>query len=607
MTHEPNTGAVVLLAGTAAVCLAVALDGLARKGGLNGMRVALTLVSTSAAVASICLLCAAQESQAAQAIRWHVAQRAALGGLGAGAFGAAASIMRWRPTRAFWMGLGCAVALMVLGVVVSSRMTPADLIRTPISWFPTHPAVRIFDALVVASASASILVASLVRLRSGERYGRREMKVMVAMQGVVAIAYFAVRLWAPPFVMQAFGVSLTGISALVFWVLLRNWRAAGVGSEAFRLLFRTQALPAVAVDLHTDALLLNPAASLLFGPRATSAEVMRRSGQTGSLDAFLRRHAGHRINEVQVEGAEDQQFELLVHHDPESAIGLLVLVDVTERALHAKNLVATLTELREMQERLVMNEKMVALGVLVAGVNHEINNPLAYAASNLRTSKALAEALLEGVPLARKVDPSTPEGAALRAWAQSPDVEEAEEDLLAAMREAQDGCARIQETIASMRLLSRQSEADEPIDLAEVVHAGVRIGRTSISPGIELKIAVDSPLPVRAAAGEMSRLITNLIVNAGQAMGARGHIEVRAQVEGEEVMVEVQDDGPGVPEAVRPRIFEPFFTTKAPGVGTGLGLAIGYETARRHGGHLRLLESPASGACFQLRLPLARE
>ncbi len=607
MTPDANIGAVVFLAGTAAVCLAVALEGLTRRGGLDGMRVALTVVSSSAAVAAICLLGASQEALAAQAIRWHVAQRVALGGLGAGALGAAASIVRWRPTRAFWMALGSGVAFALVGVAVASRMSPSDLVRTPISWFPTHPAVRAFDAGVIVTASVAVLAAAVWRLRTGGRYGRREMKVVVVMQACVAVAYFGVRLWAPPFAMQVFGVSLTAVSALVFWVLLRNWRVVGVGAEAYRLLFRAQSLPAIAIDLHTEAAVLNPAAALILGPRMNAAQVLRKLGLPGTVDAALRAHGGRRLTHLTVEGAEDRAFEVLVHHDPDQDIGLLVLMDVTERALHARDLSRTLTELRQMQERLVTNEKMAALGVLVAGVNHEINNPLAYTAANVRTSLELAEALLAGVPLARAADGTSAQSAALRAWARRPLVQEAEEDLLAALREAQDGCARIQETIASMRLLSRQSEADEPIELAEVIHAGVRIGRTSVSPGIELHVDVNAPLPVRAAAGELSRLVTNLLVNAGQALGERGRIAVHAFREGDEAVLEVKDDGPGVPAQLRPRIFEPFFTTRAPGVGTGLGLAIGYETARRHGGHLRLLDTDGPGACFQLRLPLVRE
>ncbi len=605
MTPDTSLGAVVLLTSTAAVCFAVALDGLARRGGILGMRAALTLVASSAAVASICLLGAAHETQAAQALRWHVGIRAAMGGLGAGSLGAAAALARWRPARPVWIALGCGASLVLGGAALALQMTPAELVRTPISWFPTNAAVRLFDAVVIAGASLSLVVAAVVRLRSGARYGRRVMKLLVAMQGVVALMYFAVRMWAPPFAMQAFGVSLTGISAIAFWVLLRNWRATGVGIEAYQFLFRALSLPAVAVDLHTDAAILNPAASKLFGTKATALDAVRKLGLGDSVEEALRGLGGKRLGEVKVEGVPDRQFELLVHHDPDEDIGLLVLMDVTERALHARDLSHTLSELRQMQERLITQEKMAALGVLVAGVNHEINNPLAYASANLRSSKELAQSLLEGIALARRLEGSGPEATALREWARREEVLEAERDLLPALREAEDGCARIQTTVASMKLLSRQGESEERIDLAEAIHAGVRIGRTNLAQGVEVEVTVEGPLSVRGEAGDLSRLVTNLLVNAGHAVGARGRIDVRAWSEGGEAVLQVEDDGPGVPQALRARIFEPFFTTKSPGVGTGLGLAIGWETARRHRGCLRLVEGKGSGACFELRVPLS--
>ncbi len=155
-----------------------------------------------------------------------------------------------------------------------------------------------------------------------------------------------------------------------------------------------------------------------------------------------------------------------------------------------------------------------------------------------------------------------------------------------------------------MRTLSRQNEPEQDTNLAALAGQAVKIARTSVNPSIQVLTYLEAELPVRGVPGELSRVCSNLVVNAGQALGDHGTITVAGWIEGGTAVIEVADDGPGIPGALRTRIFEPFFTTKGPGEGTGLGLSISYETVRRHGGELVVRSTLGQGTRFQVRLPV---
>lgn len=280
----------------------------------------------------------------------------------------------------------------------------------------------------------------------------------------------------------------------------------------------------------------------------------------------------------------------------------MLLIDVTERVEHARSLARSYAELQRMQQRLIINEKMASLGVLVAGVNHEINNPLAYTTANLRSATESVRSLLEALPLIRSAEgPGVP---ALQQWAECEDVQHAEADVLNALRDASEGASRISELVSSMRRLTRPAGSEAELDLAECARAGLKIGRTGLKPGVEIHDDLALKLSVRGDASELARVVTNLVVNAGQSMGDAGKLTLRAFEDGDCAVLEIADSGPGVPAELRARIFDPFFTTRSPGQGTGLGLAISLETARRHNGELQLVDAHP-GATFRLRLPLA--
>jgi two-component system, NtrC family, sensor kinase len=248
-------------------------------------------------------------------------------------------------------------------------------------------------------------------------------------------------------------------------------------------------------------------------------------------------------------------------------------------------MVRDITEHRENELRLRLNERMAAVGMLAAGVAHEINNPLAFVLSNLH----YIEKELHRLKLVQS------------------DMGEMKE----AITDAREGAERMRGIVQSLRALARgDAVTTQPMDVHEVLDNSVQLawGRLR-SRGHVVREYGDLPL-VLANSVQLSQVFVNLLVNAAQALpeADKGEIRVVTQQHSESmVRVEVHDNGCGIPAENLERIFEPFFTTKPVGEGTGLGLSISHDIIRGLGGELSVSSTPGAGTTFRVLLPVASE
>ena len=243
-------------------------------------------------------------------------------------------------------------------------------------------------------------------------------------------------------------------------------------------------------------------------------------------------------------------------------------------------------ELQDTQTQLMQSEKMRSLGQLVAGVAHELNNPIGFVHANLRLLEDYVEKLVQ----------------AQENGANAGKPSEAIEKLLARSRE---GTERVKNIVLDLRTFSRMDQAElSDADLNDELERTLGLMEPRFKGGIEVQRDFGALPPVRCYPAQLNQVFMNLLMNACDALDGCGEIRLRTRAAPGGVSIEITDSGPGVPPEARGRVFEPFFTTKPVGQGTGLGLSIAHSIVERHGGSLSVHSPPTGGATFQLRLPL---
>ena len=287
----------------------------------------------------------------------------------------------------------------------------------------------------------------------------------------------------------------------------------------------------------------------------------------------------------------------------------------------AEELEMTLQELQRTQLQMIQSEKMSSLGQLVAGVAHEINNPVSFIYGNMTPTETYVDDLLRLIEQYQQCYPEPK--AEIEETIEEIDLEFLTMDLPKILGSIKMGAERIREIVVSLRTFSR---LDEAACKAVDIHAGIdsslvilehRLKATSSRPAIPvIKDYGDLPL-IECYAGQLNQVIMNILSNALDAMEERDGGRTRAEMaqfpstltiatrltDDERLSITISDNGSGIPEAIRDRIFDPFFTTKPVGKGTGMGMSISYQIVTdNHQGSLRCESSP-TGTTFIIDIP----
>jgi len=247
-----------------------------------------------------------------------------------------------------------------------------------------------------------------------------------------------------------------------------------------------------------------------------------------------------------------------------------------------RELEETLRKLREAEAHLLQQEKMASLGVMSAGIIHEINNPLNFAATSLFALRKKAKHL-------------------------PPDQQA---DYQAALAEIEEGVNRVKNIVSDLRLFTHpNAESPEDVDVAEALNTAARLLAGELGSAVHFERNLSPGLTVRANRNKLVHVLVNLLQNSLDALRRKSFdtqpptIRVEGRAEDGRVLLTVWDNGPGIRPEDQPRVFDPFFTTKDVGEGMGLGLSICYRLMREFHGDIRLDSEPGRYCRFTLELP----
>jgi signal transduction histidine kinase len=387
----------------------------------------------------------------------------------------------------------------------------------------------------------------------------------------------------------------------------------GDGSAIARTVLDGQ--PVLVPDARVDP---DPACRVLAraGARSVAAAPLRVGERLFGLLAVTAREPGRFdhsdvdllvtvANHVALALDKAQSFQTI----EEMSRGLEDTVRIRTEQVRAANeeLRAAYRDLQATQAQLIQREKMASVGSLVAGVAHELNNPIGFISSNVTTLEDFVRRLRAMLESYQAVALPAPERERLAARREDLKIDYALTYLDRMIAGIREGADRTRKIVGDLRVFTRApDDVWQSVDLHEEIESSLTLLGHLLRDRIAVERRFGDIGRVECVRSQIDQVLLNLLANAAQAITGPGTITIETRREGASVLVRVADDGPGIPADVLPRVFDPFFTTKPVGEGTGLGLSISYEIVKHHGGEI-LAESPAGGgAAFTVRLPASR-
>jgi hemerythrin-like metal-binding protein len=264
--------------------------------------------------------------------------------------------------------------------------------------------------------------------------------------------------------------------------------------------------------------------------------------------------------------------------------------------------------LDEARARLFESERMASIGQLAAGVAHEINNPIGFVNSNLSSLGAYADDLIATLDIYATAEPLIARDpqmiAKIRDNQRERDIDFVRKDIRQLIGESRSGLDRVKRIVQDLKVFSHLDQSQwVKADLHTGLDSTIAIVMSQIRQKAELIRDYGVLPPVLCNPGQINQVFMNLLTNAEQAIDKIGIITVRSGTQAQEVWIEVEDTGCGIPPEQVERVFDPFFTTKPVGTGTGLGLSLAWSIVQSHGGRIEVRSTPGKGSCFRVYLP----
>ena len=316
-------------------------------------------------------------------------------------------------------------------------------------------------------------------------------------------------------------------------------------------------------------------------------------------------------NRVMERTADLEEVNICLEKSLAKAQQLSSTLEIRNGEIENKNgeLETAYDELKAAQSKMLHQEKMASIGQLAAGVAHEINNPMGFVGSNLRSLSKYVERLIGHIDLQCQLllplaDPTVREQ--LKIARKETKLDYIIEDTADMIDESLDGVERVREIVKNLKSFSRiDTKSIVPSNINDCLDSTINIIWNEVKYKAELLKEYGCLPLVNCHAQQLNQVFLNLIVNASDALVDKGLITVKTWSDESYVFVSVSDNGEGIPLELQNRIFEPFFTTKDVGKGTGLGMSIAYDIIKNHTGEINVESEPGIGTTFTVKLPIA--
>lgn len=409
-------------------------------------------------------------------------------------------------------------------------------------------------------------------------------------------------------------------------------------SKARLMLLRPSSSAELAADLdilsaHVDTVLLESRVVAELLSRLTAAPVAARIDEIQSLlnsEQTLASHQAQRYRQYLFWFAA-ALIALLVYAAVLIVRSYAVIRSVNKALADANDgleqkVQARTAELREANEnlqvmnrqlidttrQLVQSEKMASVGVLAAGVAHELNTPIGFVTSNLGALSTYVDQMLSllgsyeaAEALLNAVEPETSQR--LAKAREDADLPYLRQDVPDLIQESRLGLERVKKIVQDLRAFSELDTVGcQPTDLHEGLNQAISLLGEKMGSGVTLTRDFGTLPLVACLSSEINQVFTNVLINAVQAVGEQGRIHVSTGTEGDEAWVQFEDNGCGMDAAHLPRIFDPFFTTRPVGSGRGLGLSVSHAIVKKHGGRIEVHSQVGQGARFRVWLPISQ-